>query len=68
LAYLSNGREIPELEARLAAKTFGYTWEAFCALEGESQSAVVAAYRAEIRIEALMAYDNRPRPRPRAHR
>ena len=29
---------------------------------------VVAAYRAEIRIEALVAYDNRPRPRPRAHR
>lgn len=68
LSYLSDGRRIPELEARLAAKAFHYTWEQFCELPGESQSAVVAAYRSEIRIEALVAYDNRPRPRPKAHR
>jgi len=39
----------------LAAKEFNYTWEEFCALEGEQQSDVVAAYRDQNQVEAVVA-------------
>lgn len=45
----------PELEWRLAAKEFNYTWEQFCRLDGQSQSSIIAAYRASNQIEAVVA-------------
>jgi hypothetical protein len=41
-------------EARKAARYSGYAWEAFCTLTGPEQSAVVAFYREDTRLEALM--------------
>lgn len=38
----------------MAAKDFHYTWEEFCELDGERQSDVLAAYRAEKQIEAVI--------------
>ena len=40
---------------RLAAKFGGYNWGEFCELSGPQQSAVVAFYRLNIRLEAMMA-------------
>lgn len=45
------------LEWRLAAKWAGYTYEAFIELEGDLQSAHVAAYRSVSQFEAVLAED-----------
>lgn len=44
-----------ELEWRLAARRAGYRWHDFRELEGEMQSDIVAAYRTEQQIEAVIA-------------
>jgi hypothetical protein len=45
----------PEFEAREAARWGNYTWPAFCAMDGEEQSAAVAHYRTHHQLEAVMA-------------
>jgi hypothetical protein len=51
----------PELEWRLAARWAGYKMEEFQALDGADQSDVVAAYRAQNQIDAVLAWENRPK-------
>ena len=65
-------RYADELEWRFAARWSGYTWDHFQALEGDEQSAVVAAYRCQMQIDAILAQEqmrrmNRMRP-PRKRR
>lgn len=47
----------PELEWRLAAKDFNYTWEQFCRLDGQSQSSIIAAYRVHNQVEAVVSHE-----------
>jgi hypothetical protein len=51
----------PELEWRLAARWNRYKWHEFQALDGDEQSKLVAAYRVQNQIEAVLAWDNRPK-------
>lgn len=48
-----------QLEWRLAAKEFHYTWEQFTALEGWEQAEIVAAYRIEKQINAVLSMRKR---------
>lgn len=45
----------PLLEWRLAARWAGYTFEQFTELEGDEQSMIVASYRANNQIEAVLS-------------
>lgn len=49
------GRYKQMFQDRLAAKFDGYNWTEFCELSGPQQSGVVAFYRLNNRLEALMA-------------
>lgn len=52
----------PDYEVAAAAARWGTSPEAFRALSGEEQSEMVAFYRAEKRIEAVLAYEaNKPK-------
>jgi len=53
----------PEFEAREAARWAHYTWEQFCARDGEDQSATVAQYRVSQYMEAVLAEDAARRAR-----
>lgn len=44
-----------EFEAREAARWAGYIWPAFCDLDGDEQSVVIAHYRVHHQIEAVLA-------------
>lgn len=57
-----------ELEWRLVARYFYYRWEQFCALTGETQSSLVAAYRADRYIEAVLEFENAKKMRSNAGR
>ena len=65
-------RYADELEWRFASRWSGIAWEDFQAMEGDEQSAVVAAYRCQMQIDAILAQEqmrkmNRTRP-PRKRR
>ena len=57
----------------MAAQWGGYTWTAFCELDGESQSVIVAAYRCKMQMDAVLDHErakelkrqSRRRPRRR---
>jgi hypothetical protein len=47
----------PILHWALAALAWGYTWEAFCALDGDDQAFLVAVYEAQGQIEGVIHKD-----------
>ncbi len=47
----------------MAARWGGYTVEQFDELDGSRQAIIVAAYRCEKQIDAVLAWENRPRER-----
>jgi hypothetical protein len=49
------------LEWRLAARWAGYKIEEFQALDGQDQSETLAAYRSQNQIDAVLAWENRPK-------
>lgn len=48
----------PNLDWALAAQWWGYTWEAFCDLDGDEMAHRVAVYRAHNRIKGVIAKDS----------
>lgn len=54
-----------EFEWFLAARWAGYRWREFRMLDGEEQSHIVAAYRVQMQIEAVLAKESRPRRQPK---
>ena len=50
-------RYADELEWRFAARWSGIAWEDFQAMEGDEQSAVVAAYRCQMQIDAILTQE-----------
>ena len=54
-----------ELDWIMAARWSGTPWPMFRTMSGEEQSKIVAAYRVEMQIEAVLAHVKRPRSRPR---
>jgi len=46
-----------ELEWRFAARWAGYRLEEFFALDGEEQSAIVASYRIQNQVEAVLSLE-----------
>lgn len=52
----------PELEWILAAVWAHYPYHEFRRLDGDEQSRIIAAYRAQLLIEAAVAWANRPKP------
>lgn len=46
-----------ELHARLAAAWANYTWEQFLQLDGDEQSAHVAAYEVHAQVESVTAHE-----------
>jgi len=55
----------PLFQARLAATALGYTWEAFCELDGPAQSAAVAQYLCTEKLRWLLERDSERRAKVR---